>query len=45
METMGKRKNERSLEQQIKDRQDERDFEQKPGFGDKKLEGPNRPAE
>jgi hypothetical protein len=42
---MGKRKNERSLEQQMKDRQDERDFEQKSSFGDKKLEGPNRPAE
>ncbi|RAK16602.1 hypothetical protein B0I26_11716 [Anoxybacillus vitaminiphilus] len=42
---MGKRKNEENLEQQHKARQNEQDGEQKPGFGDKKLEGPNRPAE
>jgi hypothetical protein len=35
----------RSLEQSFKDRQDDKDLEKKPGYGDKKLEGPNRPAE
>jgi hypothetical protein len=45
MEIMEKRKNERSWEQQNKDRQDKREFEQKVGYGDKKLEGPNRPAD
>ncbi|WP_268753013.1 hypothetical protein [Bacillus alveayuensis] len=42
---MGKRKNEASLEQQHKARQSERNEEQQLGFGDKKLEGPNQPAE
>jgi hypothetical protein len=45
MEIMEKRKNERSWEQQNKDREDKLEFEQKVGYGDKKLEGPNRPAD
>jgi hypothetical protein len=42
---MSKNDKGRSLEQSYKDRQEGNDFEKKPGYGDKKLEGPNRPAE
>ncbi|MBA2875199.1 hypothetical protein [Thermaerobacillus caldiproteolyticus] len=42
---MKKTQQNRSGEQQYKDRQQEKDMEQQPGYGDKKLEGPNRPAE
>ncbi|MBB6283937.1 MULTISPECIES: hypothetical protein [Geobacillus] len=34
-----------SLEQQRKKQQPEKEMEKQPGYGDKKLEGPNYPAE
>jgi len=34
-----------SLEQQRKKQQSEKEMEQQSGYGDKKLEGPNDPAE
>ncbi|MGZ0085473.1 hypothetical protein [Geobacillus sp. YF-1] len=34
-----------SLEQQQKKQQPDKELEKQPGYGDKKLEGPNYPAE
>ncbi|WP_256371095.1 MULTISPECIES: hypothetical protein [Geobacillus] len=34
-----------SVEQQQKKQQPDQDMEKQPGYGDKKLEGPNHPAE
>ncbi|MFX3624477.1 MAG: hypothetical protein ACE3JP_10630 [Ectobacillus sp.] len=34
-----------SLEQTTKEREQRKGFSSAPGYGDKKLEGPNRPAE
>jgi hypothetical protein len=33
-----------SIQQQINKKQNEKDMEKAPGFGDKKLEGPNKPS-
>lgn len=33
-----------STQQQINKQQNEKDMEKAPGFGDKKLEGPNKPS-
>lgn len=33
-----------SMQQQINKQQNEKDTEKAPGFGDKKLEGPNKPS-
>jgi hypothetical protein len=38
-------KQNKSIEQQQKDRQPEKEMEKQSGYGDKKLEGPNFPAE
>jgi hypothetical protein len=35
----------RSEEQPYKNRQQKKEMEQQPGYGDKKLEGPNQPAD
>ncbi|HEY4552021.1 MAG TPA: hypothetical protein VIG80_02390 [Bacillaceae bacterium] len=42
---MSKTKRMNSKEQALKERDKGRDEEKAPGYGDKKLEGPNRPAE
>ncbi|WP_286173512.1 hypothetical protein [Geobacillus sp. E263] len=42
---MKQEKQNNSTEQQKKERQPEKDMEKQPGYGDKKLEGPNFPAE
>ncbi|MFD2359077.1 hypothetical protein [Saccharococcus thermophilus] len=44
MNIMKQPKQNNSLEQQKKQQQ-EKDIEKQPGYGDKKLEGPNFPAE
>lgn len=33
-----------SIQQQMNKKQNEKDMEKAPGFGDKKLEGPNKPS-
>ncbi|MGO4888066.1 hypothetical protein ACJ2A9_09935 [Anaerobacillus sp. MEB173] len=38
------RNDNRSIEQRQKEENKQRQNENKPGFGDKKLEGPNRPS-
>jgi len=43
--TMKNRNNDPSLEQKMKEAESDKDFEKSRGFGDKKLEGPNRPSE
>ena len=42
---MESRKNDASLEQKLKESHREKNTERKRGFGNKKLEGPNRPSE
>jgi hypothetical protein len=45
MDMMKQPKQNNNLEQQQKKQQSEKDIEKQPGYGDKKLEGPNFPAE
>jgi hypothetical protein len=45
MNIMKQPKQNNSLEQQQKKQQPEKEIEKQPGYGDKKLEGPNFPAE
>lgn len=42
---MMQNKQNNSIEQQQKERQQEKEMEKRPGYGDKKLEGPNISAE
>jgi len=42
---MQNRNNDPSLEQKIKAAEPDKDIEKSRGFGNKKLEGPNRPSE
>jgi hypothetical protein len=45
MNIMKQAKQNNNVEQQQKKQQPEKDTEKQPGYGDKKLEGPNFPAE